>query len=280
MIIFLKQLETELKLKGFSDKTVSSYVFHNQKFLDYTKKQPQEVSEQDIKSYLAHLISDKKLKPSSINLAICTLKFFYIKVLDKDLFTKISSVKSEKKIPIVLSKDEIKQLILAAKNKKHKILIELMYSSGLRVSEAVSMKIDDLDLSQKIGKVVSGKGKKDRLIILSNTVIKHIESYLRFRDKHNIGSDYLFPSQKDLSKPISVRNAQKIIHYLAGKAGFKKRVFCHALRSSFATHLLEEGVDIRVIQELLGHSTIATTQRYTKVSTSQLKKVRSPLDKL
>jgi len=275
----LQKLETELKLRNFSDKTISSYKFHNQKFLDFIKKQPEEISEDDIKSYLAYLISDKKLKPASVNLAMCTLRFFYEKIMEKDVFKKIDSIKLEKKIPVVLTKDEIKQLLASIKNKKHKLLIETMYSSGLRVSEAVSLKLEDLNLNEKIGKVV-GKGRKDRLIILSNTLIDHVERYQKYREKKKINSEYLFPSNKDKSKPITVRQAQKIINKTAEKAKLNKRVFCHALRSSFATHLLEAGTDIRMIQELLGHSSIATTQRYTKVSTKQLKKIRSPLDAL
>ena len=134
------------------------------------------------------------------------------------------------------------------------------------------MKIDDLNLKEKMGKVISGKGKKDRHIILSNNVIGHISNYLKDRKED---SEYLFPSEKS---HITVRMAQKVVNKSAKKAGIKKRVFCHALRSSFATHLLEAGTDIRVIQVLLGHSSISTTERYVKVSTEQLKKVKSPLD--
>ncbi|MBR9691527.1 tyrosine-type recombinase/integrase [Candidatus Woesearchaeota archaeon] len=158
-------------------------------------------------------------------------------------------------------------------------MIEFLYSSGLRVSEAVSIKVNDLDLNERIGRVIAGKGKKDRLIILSNNIIEHIEKFLKKREKKGYKSEYLF-HVKNPEKHLSIRQAQKIIQKTANKAGIKKRVFCHALRSSFATHLLESGVDIRVIQELLGHSNLQTTQRYTKVSTEQIKKVRSPLDNL
>jgi len=274
----LKKLETELKLRNFSEKTISSYLFHNKKFLEFSNKQPENITQDDIKLYLANLISDKKQKPSSVNLAVCALRFLYEKIMEKDIFKKIDPIKSEKKIPVVLTKDEIKQLLDSIKNKKHKLLIELMYSSGLRVSEAVNMKLNELNLNEKIGKVVSGKGRKDRLIILSNTLIDHIEKYQKYREKKNINSEFLFPSNKDKSVPITVRQAQKIITKTAERAKLNKRVFCHALRSSFATHLLESGTDIRIIQELLGHNSIATTQRYVSVSTSQLKKIRSPLD--
>ena len=275
----LKKLQQELELKGFSEKTISAYVFHNQKFLDYINKQPEEINEDDIKTYLACLISNKK-KPATINLTLSTLKFFYEKIQKKDIFKNIDPVKSEKKIPTVLTKDEIKQLLSSVKNKKHKLLIEMMYSSGLRVGEAVNLKLEDLNLNEKIGKVIAGKGKKQRLIILSNKAIDRIERYQKYREKKNINSPYLFPSNKNHEKPISIRQAQKIISTVAEKAGIKKRIFCHALRSSFATHLLESGTDIRIIQELLGHASISTTQIYTKVSAKQLKKVKSPLDNL
>ena len=274
----LEKLETELKLRGFSEKTVSSYLFHNQKFLDFIKKQPEQIETDDIKQYIAHLMT-KKLKPSSINLTICALRFYYQEVLEKDL-KKIKAPKQETRLPTVLTKDEINKLLLTTKNRKHKLLVELLYSAGLRVSEAVSLKLDDLSLNEKIGIVRQGKGNKDRLFILSNKLIDHVERYQKHREKKKIKSEFLFPSNKDKSKPISIRQAQKIIKILAKKARIKKKIYCHALRSTFATHLLESGTDIRVIQELLGHSSISTTQRYTKVSKEQLKKVKSPLDSL
>ena len=268
----LKKLETELKLRGFTQATQKAYMEHNSKFLNFIKKQPAQITEDDLKLYLADLISERKQKPASVNLTISALKFFYKDLLRKDIFSNIKPPKSEKKIPTVLSKDEIKQLLDAITNDKHKLLVELLYSSGLRVSEAVKMKIDDLNLKEKMGKVISGKGKKDRHIIISNNVIEHINNYLKDRKED---SEYLFPSEKS---HITVRMAQKVVNKSAKKAGIKKRVFCHALRSSFATHLLEAGTDIRVIQVLLGHSSISTTERYVKVSTEQLKKVKSPLD--
>ncbi len=276
----LQKLETELKLRGFSGKTVSAYLFHNQKFLDFIKKQPENIETDDIKKYIVHLMSEKKQKPSSINLTICALRFFYEQILEKELFKKIKSPKLEKRLPTVLTKDEIKKLLDVTSNRKHRLLIELLYSAGLRVSEAVNLKIDDMNLNEKIGIVRQGKGKKDRLFILSNTLINHIERYANWKEKKKKTSEYLFPSNKNPSAPISVRQAQKIIKVVAQKSGIRKNIYCHALRSTFATHLLESGTDIRVIQELLGHASISTTEHYVKVSTDQLKKVKSPLDSL
>ena len=270
----LDKLETELKIRGFSKRTVEAYIYHNQNFLDFIKKDPAAVDENDAKKYIAYLMSERKLGPRSINLALSAAKFFHNEIIKNSAFNAVKAPKIERKIPTVLTKEEIKKLINAAENPKHRLLIEFMYSSGLRVSECVSIRIDDLDFDEKIGKIKHGKGNKERYIILSDNLILHLNSYLTAR---NNSSPYVF-SIKD--RHITIRQAQKVVKESARKSGIKKRVFCHALRSSFATHLLEAGTDIRIIQELLGHSDLSTTQIYTKVSTQQLKKVKSPLDSL
>ncbi len=270
----LDKLETELKIRGFSKRTVENYLFHNKKFFDFTKKEPKDVNEDDAKRYIAYLMSERKLKPSSVNLALSSLKFFYNDIVKNSALNEIKAPKLEKKLPTVLTKEEIRKLLNAIENKKHKLLVEFMYSSGLRVSECVSLKIDDLDLDEKIGKIKHGKGNKERHIILSDNLIQHLNDYLKNK-KDN--SAYIFSVN---GRSITIRQAQRVVKEAAKKASIKKRVFCHALRSSFATHLLEAGTDIRIIQELLGHSNLATTQIYTKVSTQQLKKVKSPLDSL
>ena len=268
------KLETELKIRGFSNRTVESYLYHNINFSNFIKKDPKEVNEQDAKKYLAYLISDKKYSPRSANLALSSLKFFYNEIMQNQAFNAVKAPKVEKKIPTVLSKEEIRKLLEAVSNPKHKLLIEFMYSSGLRVSECVSLKLDDLDLNEKMGKIRHGKGNKERYIILSDNLIRHLNDYTAKRkDK----SQFIFSVK---GGPITVRQAQKVVKGAAKMAGIRKRVFCHALRSSFATHLLESGTDIRIIQELLGHSDLSTTHIYTKVSTQQLKKVKSPLDTL
>lgn len=267
----LEKLETEIRIRGLSDKTVAAYLYHNKSFLEFIKKDSEKVDEDDIKAYVARLMSEKK-KAASVNLALSALKFYYHEVLHRSVFVTIKPPKSEKKIPTVLSKEEIKKLLEATKNFKHRLLIEILYSSGLRVSEAVGLKKDDLDLQDKMGMVRGGKGKKDRHIILSSNFINDLKRYLGERKDDN---PYVFAVS---GHQMSVRQAQSVVTEAARKAGIRKRVFCHCLRSSFATHLLEAGTDIRVIQELLGHSNLATTERYTRVSNEQLKKVKSPFD--
>lgn len=268
----MEKLETELKLRGFSNKTIEAYIFHNKAFLNYIKKQPNKITQEDIKKYLAYLMSEKQLKSTSVNLTISALRFYYEEVLKKKIFTDIKPPKIDKKIPEALTKEEVKKLISVISNPKHRLLVEFMYSSGLRVSEAVSIKIDHLNLEEGIGTLREAKGKKDRHIILSKALINHLSDYLAERENQ---SEYVFPSR---DSHITTRMAQKIVSEAAKKAGIKKRVYCHILRSSFATHLLENGVDIRKIQVLLGHSSISTTERYTKISTKHLKEIQSPFD--
>lgn len=271
----LQQLETELKIRGFTPATIKAYTVHNRRFLEFIKKEPNAVTETDIKSYLAHLMAEKQLKPASVNLTLSALRFLYETMLKKKLFLDIKPPKIEKKLPTVLTKDEIKKMLAVVKNPKHKLLIEFLYASGLRVSECMRLKVNDLDFNEKMGRVISGKGKKDRHIILSQQLIQNLQLYL---EKRKYQSDYVFTGHG--GKTMSVRMAQRIVNDAASEAGIKKRVFCHALRSSFATHLLEAGTDIRYIQQLLGHASISTSERYLHVSTEQLKKIKSPFDSL
>lgn len=246
--------------------TLTNYMHYNQDFLDFCKKDIDDVDEPSLKEYLAHLISDRKLKPATVNLARSSLKFFYDDMLQKTLFANIKTVKSEKKVPQVLSQEEIQKLLAVIKNSRNKLMIEFIYASGLRVSELVNIKYQDLDLNERIATIRAGKGKKDRLVVLGAKICRKLLKMAKNANK------------TDLIFPVSKRYVQQIVTNAAKKAKIQKRVFCHALRSSFATHLLERGADIRVIQELLGHANLSTTQIYTKVSKEFIKKIRSPHD--
>jgi len=270
----LDKLETELKIRGFSQKTVDSYLLHNKQFLNFTKKQPDQVEEQDIKNYLAHLISEKKYKPRSVNLALSSLKFFYYNILNKKIMENIKPPKLDKKIPTVLTDDEVRSLLNVLENPKHKILISLMLSSGLRVSEAVSVKMDDINFNDKTLIVRSGKGNKDRITIVSEKLLEDIKAYLEKRKDKN---PYLFFIR---DTHVTIKLAQKIIKQAARNANLSKRIYCHALRSTFATNLLNNGVNLRYIRALLGHANLSTTEIYTQVSTEELKKIKNPLDML
>lgn len=269
----LKKLETELKLRGFSQNTIKTYVMANKLFLEWIKKQPEQVTEQDVKDYLAYLMSEKGVSASSIALKKAALKFLFDEILKKGI-VNLKTPKIPKHVPAVLAKDEVKRLIDSAGSYKSRVMIQFLYSSGLRLSELVKLKVDDLEMKEKIGWVRGGKGGKDRMFILSEALIKELEEYMLTLD---FNEKYLFPGKNGY---ISSRNVQKIISFAAKRAGIKKNVHPHMLRHCFATHLLEAGVDIRKIQELLGHSSLSTTELYTHVSTQQLKKIKSPLDSL
>ncbi|MDD5331248.1 MAG: tyrosine-type recombinase/integrase [Candidatus Nanoarchaeia archaeon] len=268
----LKKLETELKLRGFSKETVSSYMRHNRLFLDYTKKEPENINEDDIRNYMSYLISDLNLKSRSVSLKKSALKFFYDEILKKNI-VNLKTPKIPKSNPEVLSKDEILLLIENAGSSKTKLIMELLYSTGLRVSELVRLKISDINFGDKTLRVKSGKGNKDRITIISQKVLGSLEGHIK-----GLGdsAEYLFPGHENNN--LTTRNVQKIIQSAASRAGIKKKVTPHVLRHSFATHLLENGTDIRLIQELLGHSQLSTTQIYTHVSREQIKKIKSPLD--
>jgi len=267
----LQKLENELKLRGFSDRTLQMYMFYNQKFLEFIKKDPEQVTEDDIKSYIASKLN-AGVSAKSVVLIKAALRFFYDEVLKKNVVT-FKSPKVSKKLPTVLTKEEVKKMIDLMDNKKHRLILMMLYSSGMRLSELLNLKVADLELSEKIGWVRSGKGEKDRLFILSDRVIQEMENMLAEKQ----GVDYVFSGKKGR---LSGRLIQKIVAGAAKRAGIEKRVSPHTLRHSFATHLLESGENIRKIQELLGHASLSTTQLYTHISAEELKKVRNPLDEL
>lgn len=266
-----KKIETELKIQGRSEKTIRMYCYFNERFLEFTKKEAEQITTDDIKAYLAELLS-KGNNPASVALARSSLKFFYDGMLEKGIMAKIKTPKRHRKIPDVLAREEVRLLIENAGSLRNKLLIEVMYASGLRVSECSSLKIGDIDFKEKIGLLKHGKGGKDRFFILSEQLIKDLQEYLQ--DKEGI---YLFPGTRG---PITARAVQDVVARAAKRAGIKKHVHCHGLRHAFATHLLESGTDIRVIQELLAHSNLQTTQFYTQISKQQLMEVKSPMDAL
>jgi len=272
VIKILNQLNTELKLRGFSKNTIDSYLIHNRLFLEYIKKEPKDITEKDIKQYFADL-TDKTLTNKTISLKLSALKFYYDGILNKKI-VNLKPPKISKKIPEVLSKEEIRNLIASSPTEKSKLIIKLLYSTGLRVSELVNLKLKDLNLKTRESWVRSGKGSKDRFFQLPPNLMEDLNKHISTLKENGT---YLFPGK---NKTLTTRNIQKILLKAAEKAGINKRVTPHKLRHSFATHLLESGVDIRYIQALLGHSSISTTEIYTHVSPYKLKTIKSPLEGL
>ena len=270
----LRKLETELKLRGFSRQTSKMYLFYNRKFLEFIKKSPADIEVDDIREFLAYKMSDHSLSNASIALIKASLKFLYTDMLGKNL-SLVKTPKASKKLPVVLSRREIKQLLEKTDNAKHKLLIELLYSSGLRLSECINLKYTDIDIDEGTGWVRLGKGSKDRIFIISEMFGKDLLDYKQVRGAD--GKGYVFTVN---GRKMSPRGIQHAIKTASKRAGLDKEVHVHTLRHSFATHLLENGVDIRKIQKLLGHSNLQTTQIYTQVSSEEIKKIKSPLDML
>ncbi len=265
----LKTLYMELRIRGYSERTIKSYIYHNQKFLEFIKKSPRKVTTTDIKNYIGYL-TNKDLSSSQIRLIIAALRFYYSNILHRKFFKYIKNPKRSQKLPIVLSKEEVRKMIEATKNPKHKLLIQLMYGCGLRVSEVVKLRISDIDIDRGVLTIRSGKGNKDRQLPIPKSLIDTLRNSISIRK-------YFFEGRDG---HLTQKSAQNIVKDASKKAEILKNVSCHTLRHSFATHLLESGTDIRYIQELLGHSKLQTTQIYTKVSRSSLEKIKSPLDNL
>lgn len=269
----LQGLVTELKLRGASPNTITKYRYINQDFLEFLKKEVRDVQEQDIKEYLASLL-DKGLQNSSVALARSALLFYYNSVLERG-FLRIKTPKIQKRLPVILTKEEIRLLLAAAGHEKSRLLVMLLYASGMRISECLNLKVQDLELGQRIAWVRAGKGNKDRMVILSEGLVERLKKYLGAR---GISAGLIIRGRD--GAPMTPRNAQKIVRSAAARAGITKEVTPHKLRHSFATHLREAGTDLRVIQELLGHASIQTTEIYTHVSSEEKRKVVSPLDQL
>ncbi len=273
-IEFLKKLEIELKIAKNSVYTLKNYLKLNDLFLEYIQKDPEKITEDDVKEYIAENLSERSAISTIMFLA--ALKYSYSGILKWDPTANIKRPKREKKLPTVLTKKEVLALFEAVNTKKSRLMISLMYSIGIRVSELTFLKIEDLEFENKIGHIRQGKGKKDRIFnipeFLASRIKKHSEK------QKFLKQIYLFPGRN--GKKMSSRNIQKIVKKAGEKAQINKEVHCHTLRHSFATHLLENDIDIRKIQELLGHADLSTTQIYTHLSTKELKKIKSPLDEL
>ncbi len=268
---FLKKVEVELKISKNSPYTIRNYLSANRDLLDFSSKSPSDISLDDVKSFLA---DNSSKSSSSITLLLAAIRFAHNSVFGKDPTLGIKRPKKERKLPDVLTRDEIIRLINNSKTSKSKLIISLLYASGMRISELINLKCSSLHFDEKIGRIKKAKGNKDRIFNIPNYLVNDLKKQAEIQT--NLKRDLLF-SGRD-GKTITSQNLQKIVRTTAARAGINKSVHPHTLRHSYATHLLESGVDIRIIQELLGHSDLSTTQVYTHISSEQLKKVGSPLD--
>lgn len=267
----LGKIENELKLRNYSRKTIKSYLGC---LVDYFRFVKVVNSHPEISKIREYLLAKQDLGQSSqtINLHLQAVKYFYREIIKSSVDIDIKFAKTPSKIPVVLSRVEIEKILDLIENKKHKLLISLSYGAGLRVSEIVNLKIKDLNLDELTIHLKGAKGNKDRLTIFPEKMQTELRG---ITTSQNI-NEYVFSSER--GGKLTERTAQKVFENALKKSGIKKDATFHSLRHSFATHLLENGVDVRYVQELLGHSNIRTTQIYTKVTNPALKKIKSPFD--
>lgn len=269
------QMKRDLELKNYSPKTRSAYLACVRGFALYFHRSPDELGDQEIRQYLHHLLTDKKVSQSAMSQAYSGLKFFYETTLKRDWDGfRIPRVKMRKKLPVVLSQQEVLALFSVVRNLKHRAILMTIYSAGLRLSEVAHLKVSDIDSQRMMIRVEQGKGDKDRYTLLGKRTLDILREYWRqYRPK-----DWLFYGHSSDS-PASSRTVQKIFDRALRQAGIKKPATVHTLRHSFATHLLEAGTDLYHIQHLLGHKSPKTTTIYLHVSQRDLARVISPIDR-
>ena len=269
----IPNIQQRLIIKRYSPSTVRTYLTCLKNFFAYFKNHNTEtLSKEELLNYLEYLVQ-KGYSKSAQNQHINAIKFYYEKYLEKEKqYYFIDRPIKDKKLPVVMSKEEVQQLLNQVHNLKHKTILILIYSCGLRISELINLKIKDIDSKRMLIQIRNSKGNKDRQVQLTNQILVLIKKYY----KSYFPKEFLFNGMH--GGKYSSASIQKIIKRMALRAGIRKNITPHTLRHSFATHLLEDGIDIRYIQTILGHSNIQTTQIYTHVSSKHLKNIKNPTD--
>ncbi|MFH1493362.1 MAG: site-specific integrase [Pseudomonadota bacterium] len=271
----------DMRMRKLSPKTQSAYIRAVRHFSGFLGHSPDTASTEDLRRYQLYLV-DHGISPVTLNATITGLKFFFDVTLDHaELIAKMQPVHVPRTLPVILSREEVARLIAAAGNLKHQTALSVAYGAGLRASEVVALKVGDIDSQRMTLRIEQGKGSKDRYAMLSPVLLERLRVWWRAARAQGkmLEGGWLFPGLDPID-PLSTRQLNRAIHAAADTAGIDKRVSMHTLRHSFATHLLEQKVDIRVIQVLLGHKKLETTALYTQVATDILREVVCPLDTL
>jgi integrase/recombinase XerD len=278
MTALRRRMLSDLEVRNYSPSTRRIYVSHVARFARHFGRSPSELGSEEARAYVSHLVEEKKISLSYYNQVVSALRFLYRVTLDRpEMIGRLPRPRREKRLPTVLSRDEVVRLLHAVENPTHRLLLLVAYAGGLRVSEVVGLRVNDIDSERMVIHVRQGKGRKDRQVMLSPVLLEELRRYWRRAQPR----EWLFPGQT-AGRPRTCRSVQRICKKAAEAAGLSegRRISVHTLRHSFATHLLESGTDLRVIQTLLGHSSVRTTTCYTHVSTDRLRSIVSPLDRL
>ena len=271
----------DMTLRKLAPATQRGYIATVRDFARFFGSSPDQATADDLRAYQLHLVKNG-ISSGSLNRRITGLKFFFENTLaSPEVMSKMSHVHQPQKLPVVLDVDEVARLLKSASKPRDKAALSVAYGAGLRVSEVVHLKVTDIDSKRMVIRVEEGKGDKDRYAILSPVLLAVLRDWWRLGKSQGkmLPGGWVFPGKK-LANPLTTRQLNRICHFAADAAGINKRVSPHTLRHCFATHLLEQGVDIRVIQVLLGHKKIQNTARYCSVATRTLNQVISPLENL
>jgi integrase/recombinase XerD len=269
-----EQMKGDLELRGLSPHTRDNYLRHVSQFSRHYGRSPCHLGEKEIREYLLYLLREKKVSTATVNQCYHALKFLYERTLNRMwVMARVPRVRRLKQLPVVLDKEEVESLFSVTENLKHRAILMLIYSSGLRLTEAARLKVTDIDSKRMLVRIKQGKGRKDRYTVLSKVALEVLREYWdQYRPK-----DWLFTGRFP-GKPLTGRSIQRVLIKAKDLAGIKKPATVHTLRHSFATHLLEAGTDLYHIQLLLGHRTLNTTTIYLHVSRKELARIISPLD--
>ena len=276
-----RRMIEDMTVRGFTPSTQRGYITAVRNFTAFLGRPPDEAGAEDLRRYQLHMRSEGA-SATSMNAAVSALRFFFGVTLERnDANAAMTTVREPKKLPVVLSPGEVARLLNAAPGLKYRAALSLAYGAGLRASEVVSLKVSDIDSERVVIRIEQGKGRKDRYAMLSEPLLDLLRAWWRESRKRGVmlPGGWLFPGQNPVN-PLTTRQLNRAFHAAAEAAGIGKPVSLHTLRHCFATHLLEQKVDIRVIQVLLGHNKLDTTARYAQVASSTLHAVKSPLEHL
>jgi site-specific recombinase XerD len=270
-----EQMKADLFLKRYSPHTIRAYLHCIRNFAKYFMRPPAEMGETEVRQFILHLAQERKVSASVHTTHVTALKFLYrITLRRPEVVQHLPYPKRPKTLPNVLTLQEVLALFRAIQSAKYKAILALAYGAGLRISEVCTLKPTDIDSRRMLIHVRRGKGNRDRYVLLGETMLTLLREYYQTARRKG---DYLFPGQKP-QNPLTPAAIRKVLIKVAVKAGLSKKITPHTLRHSFATHLLETGYDLRIVQTLLGHASIQTTQRYTHITDRLLSLTRSPLD--
>jgi site-specific recombinase XerD len=274
MTTLRQRMTDDLRLRNRSLRTIKTYIACVAHFARHFGKSPELLGPEEIRQYQVYLVEQRRVSWSYFNQAVCALRFLYRHTLGRDWAVEhIPFPRQPKKLPVVLSQGEVIRLFDAVRSLKQRAILMTAYASGLRLSEVTHLQVSDIDSERMMIRVRQGKGQKDRYVMLSPTLLEILRLYWRAERP----AIWLFPSKRE-DQPISHSVVQRACHQAGIDAGLTKRATVRSLRHSFATHLLEAGTNIRIIQTLLGHSSVSTTQRYTYVSDKTVRATESPLE--